>query len=208
MRSPLSIAVSLIIIFGLYSFKIIKWDRENKIVYRVCSKGKKIYYSDTKKSLDKNDFRIKRNLEYGATTASSLNFRILSHSDSFKSEVYAVFIKNKSFIRRDLLSSPALPALMNHESGHFRITAIHSYRLQQKLDSFLQVLNFHRTSNVDFVISRCIRLYRGVEKERRIMQKLYDKETKHGVINCEQERWNEKISRLLEQVENNHKGKE
>ena len=167
------------------------------MIYSICSKGKKIYYSTSKSRLDKDDFKVKRKTEYAASTTSAINIEI--HWEDFKyySKADAVFIQSKSYIRKSVLQSPKLEALLNHETGHFRITALFAFMFQEKSDSLCVEINENSERDDLLVIKELTKLYNEVEKERRRMQRLYDKETSHGTKSTEQELWDEKILGML-----------
>lgn len=78
--------------------------------------------------------------------------------------------------------------LLKHEQTHFDITEIHARILNRRIQSY----SF--TSNAKAEVKA---LYEQVEKERRAMQKAFDKETNHSINIEEEKKWEARITRLL-----------
>ena len=78
--------------------------------------------------------------------------------------------------------------LLKHEQTHFDITEIHARLLNARIQSYAF------TSNSKEEVKD---LYEQAEKERRAMQKAFDKETNHSINKDVEKQWETRIATLL-----------
>ncbi len=142
------------------------------------------------KTLSWDDFKGQPNGRGGfvASTSSGMSqsYVIAGNGVLNKKETYvkAHFYPEYSWYR----AKDTTALLLKHEQTHFDITEIHARILNARIQSY----NF--TSNSKEEVKD---LYEQVEKERRAMQKAFDKETNHSIHRDIEKKWEARIARLL-----------
>lgn len=81
--------------------------------------------------------------------------------------------------------------LLNHEQGHFNVTEIHRRLAMDSIKS----LELFKSHDIDSII-----FYFASKKAE--LQKIYDKESDHGVITKSQKEWDKLISNKLDSLNN------
>jgi hypothetical protein len=104
--------------------------------------------------------------------------------------VQAVFYCNQSWFRND---SSITPAILEHEQKHFDLCEVYARQLRLKLNGAnLNAQNLNKGAN---------KIFDDVNGQYLARQSLYDKETRHGQVIKEQEKWNEMIAKELSALE-------
>ena len=119
-----------------------------------------------------------------ALTSSSINVEFGYNKSGLTYTIKCRFNKNLSWgrIKNDYI--------LAHEQGHFDISELYARMLYKSLKEY----SFNsRTVNKDIND-----LYNAMMKEHRDMQQLYDLETDHSRDASQQDRWEIKISELLD----------
>ncbi len=127
---------------------------------------------------------------YVASTSSGMSQSYAIDGHGFlkkeETEVTAHFYPEFSWYR----AKDTTYALLRHEQTHFDITEIHVRLLKDRIANF----SFSSNSKVEIKA-----LYDQVEKERRAMQALFDKETDHSRNKEVEIEWEQKIYLRLTQ---------
>lgn len=97
-------------------------------------------------------------------------------------QLYCAFDKQKSWMK------VKTDYILNHEQKHFDLSEAFTKKLEAELNSLSETKNVMADANKLFVSENSL-----CEK----MQQQYDNETKHGINEVEQQRWNQKIDSLL-----------
>jgi hypothetical protein len=122
--------------------------------------------------------------EYSALTASKLYFDHTINNDSIKYNIYYYFMCDSSWICcHDSI-------LLAHEQGHFDISEIYARMLRKKT---IELIN--KYSSLDSIQYYINSLFESID-----IDDVYDTETNHGTITTENERWKNKIDKMLDSL--------
>lgn len=158
-------------------------ENKNHISY---SKTKKLYITDFKSDPDMES-------PGAAATMSGVGMKYKSSTLRNKTTVDVTisvyFDKAKSWMKAN---GKNVTTLM-HEQRHFDITAFKACELKERIESGYAEFT---PSSYQTQLSE---LLRQTQEEGAEMQNTYDRETDHGTIIDEQEKWNKKIDALLKQ---------
>ena len=140
-----------------------------------------------------NNFEAKpdRKSQFLANTNSGFSytwgFGLQEGKPNFTYEVHAYFYPEQSWVKK----GKETLSLLAHEQLHFDISELYARKMRKWLSEFnpkslkeakLQLKNIHTQ----------------IEKERIQMQNAYDKETNHGMLLEEQERWQKNVNEHLQ----------
>jgi len=149
---------------------------------------------DEQNKLNWSDF--KATPDYGSPYAATANSGI-SHAyaidgrgfyDKDESKVTAHFYPTFSWYKPADTSG----TILRHEQAHFDITEIHARKLRKRIAQF----TFSKNSSKEVKI-----LYDNIEKERRAMQDQFDVDTHHSRDIQQEFIWENKIAKMLEDLE-------
>jgi hypothetical protein len=131
-----------------------------------------------------DDFREipPKNAIHAASVNSGMSYRysneIVNGIATFKVQINSHFYPDLSW-KKDLNETSKV--LLAHEQLHWDITHLHVKKLRYAFTKYRTVKNVKK--EVAFIFNK-------FEKERAVMQSAYDRETRHGTIKEEQEKWN------------------
>lgn len=142
-----------------------------------------------------NDFKADRSVKNktrAASTASGITYSwTYAATNDFPELNYEV--KTHFYPQRSWVSpEDKTPALLAHEQLHFDISELHARKLLKELEAYTAMRNIRTDLK---------RIYSKIESARNKMQRLYDKETNHGLNKIAQENWGQKITKDLMQLE-------
>lgn len=122
-----------------------------------------------------------------ALTSSSITVGFEFSNKQLKYDIKCKFNKLLSWgrVRNDYI--------LNHEQGHFDIAEAHARVLNKNLNAYV--------FNSKTVSDDINRIYNETMKEHVSMQKQYDLLTNHSLDTAEQNKWNNKISALLKDLQ-------
>lgn len=143
-------------------------------------------YWDSKK-LDWNDFRKSppNGSAYAAMTSSAIDMQFEGEGNTLYFTINAVFDPGDSW------KVPEVTAyILKHEQGHFDITEIWARMLRKKISS-------HKFKNVKSISSEVQNMYNWSVSKWKKMQTKYDHLTQHSIKESKQNKWNEKIRKVL-----------
>jgi len=121
-----------------------------------------------------------------AGTASSMNSGYSIIKDTLNFFSYSYFSKNQSW------SMTTSDYSLNHERRHFDIAEIGARRIRQYF------MSLNGSFIEDTIIQKRIS---QISDERLALQKIYDKETRHGINKAQQKLWDIKIKKMLDSLE-------
>lgn len=148
-----------------------------------------IYWSG--KNLSWSDFKGKPNPESNgvASTYSYIDMHIKSiTSDSAIVKIKGVFSTSKSWVRY------GDKVILSHENGHFNISELYSRLLKKKIAE----TNFTQTE----CRNKLNRLFVQYDEEMDNYHNTYDDETESSMNNEQQKKWEKKIEKQLQELEN------
>ncbi len=150
----------------------------------------KMQWSETRK-LNWGDFKGTPNLgdDYVASTNSGISFSYSIGSRNgefiFDYTVLSNFYPEQSWYKPEAASV----YILKHEQTHFDISELHARKLRKKLAAIAVGENIK--AEVD-------QLYSETERERRAMQKAFDKESDHSKIKDGEYKWRNYIATELQ----------
>lgn len=152
-----------------------------------------IEWSDARK-LAWTDFKAKPQsfIDAAALTSSgiSIGYEFDESINKYKVIVTAFFTPSESWVKADGKNNYVL----NHEQQHFNITELYVRKMRKAIAES----NF-TSGNISTVVNK---IYKQYMKEWDTVQKQYDAETKHSIIEKKQEEWNIKIAKWLKEFQN------
>jgi hypothetical protein len=126
-------------------------------------------------------------LDAVALTSTSLGISYRVFDNKLTYGISCHFSKTKSW---GVLRTPYILA---HEQGHFDITEIFARKLHKALQHYkLNKKTFQKDINT---------IYKSIVKEKEVFQDTYDSETNHSRNKKAQQKWSEKIERMLAETE-------
>lgn len=169
-------------LFLLFFFSL-SVTQSGKIIWR---ENHQLSWSDFKGKADKNNPFVA-----AADTGINLKYSYEIKRDSVKFEfsVESFFNPKTSWYKKDKINSHVL----KHEQAHFDITEIHTRKLRKILEETVF------TKNVKNEVER---IYTQIEKEQKIAQNKFDKETNHSQDHEKELLWREYISKELKKYDN------
>ena len=171
----------VILLFGLITLTgseclsqdIIRWDSDRPIRWK-----------DFKGSIDTESPHI-------ASTYSGVRYSFRSTQTGnnvvLEFEIYSYFNPSASWSIPEEQSDYVL----NHEQVHFDISELHARLLRQEVQSVPYSDDFQDKMKA---------IFDRFNQDQLSMQEAYDGETNHSIIQEEQEKWNERIRKQLEQL--------
>lgn len=125
-----------------------------------------------------------------AETAYSLIHGARCVGSKFEYRVVVVFRPNDSWVRRELLRTPAVTAnALRHEQTHFDLTEVHARRLRRY---YAELMAPCRISESDLSGSA-----NRIGRDEKAAQAQYDSETANGRTMVQQTRWEKDVSAQL-----------
>ena len=148
-----------------------------------------LWESDSK--LEWNDFKgmPDPNSEFVALTRWKIGYNFEYRNGLGHLDVYANFIKNKSWVK----AKSRKDNILAHEQLHFDIAELHARKLRKTWS--LYIINF-RTLQKDVD-----RMFNRAYDQAVDMQKKYDKETDHGIIPKKQAAWEKFVAEEMTKLE-------
>ena len=145
--------------------------------------AKKLVWSDFKADAPRSRFAAY------TFTVITMDYSIKSSGKSFKANfsITSAFNRQKSWVKNSPESKS--DAILRHEQLHFDIAELSARKLRKSLSE----LNLSRERYAKQIQA----VYDEVIGAGDAMQKAYDDETEHGLLQDEQKRWSEKIAREL-----------
>ncbi len=125
--------------------------------------------------------------ESAAATHCGIGFRVNNIGASGKPEVvvYNSFYINKSWVRPDA----KIPAILEHEQGHFDLCEIYTRKLRSLLFNF--------RFDIAEVKPALMNIFTEVNDLYERRQQAYESETSHGTNLAQQKKWQDIISKEL-----------
>lgn len=131
------------------------------------------------------------NSNYAATANTGLSHSIAINRQGFydreNSKVLAHFYPTFSWYR----ASDTSATILRHEQAHFDITEIHARKLRKRIANF----TFSNQSQTEVKA-----LYQEIEKERQLMQRVFDHDTKHSRDIKQEFIWESNIAKMLKDL--------
>lgn len=152
-------------------------------IEKPLSSSAEIRWQETRK-LTFADFKetVPPSSPWAATTQSMINFSYAEVNGKLSNVVvYASFIPEKSWMKK------RIPEVLGHEQVHFDITEVFARKFYHKV---IKETSFSR--------ERLRNLFKAENSACDEFQKQYDEETEHGTKEDMQEKWRERVSKLLE----------
>lgn len=166
----------------LFSYNILAQVAYKKIVLLQEPLNKNEIAFSLEKAIQLPDFKgvVEKNTVAVAMAYTGINFKLKT-----RSKKDSLFIDIQLYPYFDIQKSWVMPEhhnnrVLNHEQGHFKITAINCCKLYKEL--LAQNLEIDNVAIVQNIYQKYI-------DENRQMQDLYDEQTKNGTIASEQARW-------------------
>jgi hypothetical protein len=126
----------------------------------------------------------------GAQTAYRIIDGVRCVGTTFEYRVVAVFRAKESWVRHDILRTPADSArALRHEQTHFDLSEVHARRLRRY---FIELIAPCKMSSDDLSTAS-----NRMEREEKAAQQLYDSETDHGRNLTHQARWDKEVDAQL-----------
>lgn len=145
---------------------------------------------NTKLTWDDFQGKADKKSSYKASTFSGFTVESKMINNELKMFVACQFTKSKSWVKND----SKVDELLKHEQGHFDITEWHA-RLLRKAFSKTTLDPYDKTLNKKIDV-----LFKNEFKKCQDHQKKYDKETKHGVIKEQQNKWSLLIKKEIKKL--------
>lgn len=155
-------------------------------------KEEKMIWNEAQK-LTWNDFKgLPNGLdEFVASTNSGISFSISTKETNGEIEInyqiFANFYPQLSWYKPEEVT----PYILAHEQTHFDISELQARKFRKALSEITKDRGFKDKASI---------IYSQIEAQRREMQKLYDAESDHSNRTTEENRWQEKVAALLEQL--------
>ena len=131
---------------------------------------------------------------FSANTSSGISYywsmKGSAAGKEYQYEVTSYFLPKESWVK----GGGASENLLAHEQLHFDITELHARKLRKALVEF----DFDNARNLKAELQA---LYTNIEKERALMQRDFDVETKHSMYEAAQLKWQRTIKAELEKLE-------
>lgn len=129
---------------------------------------------------------------YAANTNSGMsytwNYSTKTGTPALEHQVYSNFYPQLSWVK-EIQNKDYLLA---HEQLHFDISELHARKLRKALNEYEISRNVRRDLQ---------KIYEAIEAKRVLMQKQFDKETKHSKISEEELRWRNYVAIELKKLE-------
>ncbi len=126
------------------------------------------------------------NKPYQASTNCGIEYevskKVVDGKATPQTTVYSYFYPELSW-KRDINEND--PTLLAHEQLHWDITELHAIMLRKQLATYVPTANYKQEIHT---------IFENIEKQRKNMQLLYDKETAHGRDKTAQRNWQVRVN--------------
>lgn len=127
--------------------------------------------------------------KYKALTSTEIKTEVMSYTkEELVYDISCRFEKKKSWTKLNKAS------LLNHEQLHFDIAELATRKMREKF-------SMHKSLDLNSINSMINKIFGEAVKERRALNKFYDSETNHGIIEDKQKEWEAKIAKELKALE-------
>lgn len=140
--------------------------------------------------LEWRDFRGTPDLpgSHQALTAYEIRFDVSLNAGKLKFIVECNFVKNKSWVKKKSLNNAYL---LRHEQLHFDLAEIYARKMRKQLaEENITVHNLQEKAD---------QIYETNWKALVKIQRMYDMETDHSINTAAQEKWDKKITKMLQE---------
>lgn len=121
-----------------------------------------------------------------AATSAPIRYSIIKQGNGISIQVKVEFLKDRSW------TTDTTKNVLQHEQLHFDIAELYGRKIREKVAN----LNEQEVTNIDSIYEEVKNLVR----ERNEMENQYDLRTGHGVVDINQQEWNKKIAKELEEL--------
>ena len=164
------------VVLLLISFGLLLWISTLNSVF-----GQEKRWSDEKLSWSDYKKVIQQSGIHHAFTYSGITFELSSENDTVVIRVYSYFDPGQSWVHPD----HRVPALLNHEQLHFDICELYIRKLRKKIsETELTILD--PGSQIRTAFEQAWTDYQSAQSQ-------YDEDTRHGLIEKDQKRWEKNI---------------
>src|SRR5699024_1612871 len=171
----------IFIFLFIFSFSCFSQQSNHKIIW-----GKPLTWNDFKGN---PDFSVPHFASANTGISANFSWKTTNHQPELQYEVYAIFNPYESWIKSGKQSAE----LLKHEQLHFDISELTA----RKFRKYLAKQNIKPEKVGEKVDHKNKRL----KKQNKKLQERYDRQTKHGMHQRKQAKWERKIQRKLQALE-------